>query len=75
MRVRNLSEICAKEAVQVYVKECAPLVWRPEKELQAFAKEEIPGGRQPRILHPLELPRLLALVGGARSLAGGRRRV
>ena len=42
--VRNLSEICAKEAVQVYVKECAPLVWRPEKELQAFAKEEIPAG-------------------------------
>ena len=42
--VRNLSEICAKEAVQVYVRECAPLVWRPEKELQAFAKEEIPAG-------------------------------
>ena len=36
--VENESARAGKEVVQVYVRECAPLVYRPDKELKAFAK-------------------------------------
>lgn len=36
--VENESAHAGKEVVQVYVRECAPLVYRPDKELKAFAK-------------------------------------
>lgn len=42
--IRNLSDRSAKETAQVYIRECAPLVWRPAKELKGFAKAEVPAG-------------------------------
>lgn len=39
--VENRSDIAGKEVSQVYIKECAPLVYRPEKELKVYAKTEI----------------------------------
>lgn len=36
--VENDSARAGKEVVEVYVRECAPLVYRPQKELKAFAK-------------------------------------
>ena len=42
--VENVSDRSGKECVQVYVRECAPLVYRPKKELKAFSKAEIGAG-------------------------------
>lgn len=42
--VENVSDRSGKECVQVYVRECAPLVYRPKKELKAFSKAEIKAG-------------------------------
>ena len=39
--VENRSDIAGKEVSQVYIKECAPLVYRPEKELKAYGKRKI----------------------------------
>ena len=39
--VENESARAGKEVAEVYVRECAPLVYRPEKELKAFAKAEV----------------------------------
>lgn len=42
--VRNLSDVDGKEISQVYVRPCAPKVYRPEKELKAFAKSAVAAG-------------------------------
>lgn len=42
--IKNVSRICGKEVSQVYVREVAPLVYRPYKELKAFDKREIAAG-------------------------------
>lgn len=43
--VENASARDGKETVQVYVRECAPLVYRPNKELKVFSKSEIGAGK------------------------------
>ena len=43
--IENISSRDGKEIVQVYVRECAPLVYRPKKELKAFSKSEIKAGQ------------------------------
>ena len=47
--VGNASERDGKEVSQVYVRECAPLVYRPKKELKAFAKTEVCAGGTERV--------------------------
>ena len=42
--VENVSARDGKEVVQAYVHECAPLVYRPKKELKAFSKSEVKAG-------------------------------
>ena len=46
--VENISSRDGKEVVQVYVRECAPLVYRPKKELKAFSKSEVKAGKTER---------------------------
>lgn len=46
--VENTSERSGAETVQVYVRECVPLVSRPDRELKDFAKAEIGAGKQKR---------------------------
>lgn len=43
--IENISSRDGKEIVQVYVRECAPLVYRPKKELKAFSKSEVKAGQ------------------------------
>ena len=52
--VENTSERDGKEAAQVYVRECAPFVYRPLKELKGFQKQEIGAGK--RKTYCVELP-------------------
>lgn len=54
-QIRNMSQRTGKEVSQLYVCECAPLVYRPKKELKAYAKTEIAGGECKTIAHRLEL--------------------
>ena len=42
--VCNTSERAGKEVVQVYVRACAPVVYRPARELKAFEKIFVKGG-------------------------------
>ena len=37
----------------MYVRECAPLVYRPKKELRAFAKTEVRAGAKAQVAHRL----------------------
>lgn len=47
--ITNISGTDGKEVSQVYVGECAPLVYRPKKELKAFSKDLIKAGETQRI--------------------------
>lgn len=42
--LRNLSERGGKEVSQIYVRHCAPKVYRPSKELKAFDKRDVAAG-------------------------------
>lgn len=42
--VCNTSDRAGKEVVEVYVRECAPVVYRPDRELKAFDKVFVEGG-------------------------------
>ncbi len=53
--VENTSARDGKEISEVYVRECAPLVYRPKKELKAFAKTAVPAGESRRVTHLLAL--------------------
>lgn len=44
--IENISERDGAEVAQVYVHECAPLVYRPEEELRDFVKPFIKGGER-----------------------------
>lgn len=46
--VENTSARDGAETAQVYVRECVPLVRRPDRELKEFAKAEIGAGRRKR---------------------------
>ena len=53
--VENVSEVDGKEISQVYVGECAPLVYRPKKELKGFSKDLVKAGTAVAVrmeLHP-----------------------
>ena len=52
--VENTSAAAGKETAQVYVRECAPFVYRPFKELKGFCKEEIGAGKRKK--YCVELP-------------------
>ena len=47
--VENTSEIDGKEISQVYVRECAPLVYRPYKELKGFSKDKVKAGKRVKV--------------------------
>ena len=49
--VQNTSNRDGKEVSQVYVRECAPLVYRPKKELKAFAKTFVRAGKSGTVTH------------------------
>ena len=51
--LENTSERDGKEVSQVYVRECAPLVYRPKKELKAFAKTKVCAGAKAQVAHRL----------------------
>ena len=52
--VENTSGAAGKEVAQVYVRECAPLVYRPLKELKGYAKAAIGAGGRKK--YCVELP-------------------
>lgn len=52
--VRNTSGRDGKEISQVYVRERAPLVYRPKKELKAFAKTFVCAGKSKTVTHFLD---------------------
>ena len=52
--VENTSAVAGKETAQVYVRECAPFVYRPFKELKGYRKEEIGAGKRKK--YCVELP-------------------
>lgn len=52
--IQNTSGWEGKEVSQVYVRECAPLVYRPKKELKAFAKTLICAGKSKTVTHFLD---------------------
>ena len=52
--VENTSRIDGKEIAEVYVRECAPLVYRPLKELKGYAKEAVGAGKRKKFC--VELP-------------------
>ncbi len=47
--ITNISGTDGKEVSQVYIGECAPLVYRPKKELKAFSKDLIKAGETKKI--------------------------
>ena len=53
--LKNTSARDGKEVSEVYVHECAPLVYRPEKELKAFAKTTVAAGKRVKVEHLLPL--------------------
>ena len=53
--LKNTSARDGKEVSEVYVHECAPLVYRPEKELKAFAKTFVAAGKRVKVEHLLPL--------------------
>ena len=52
--VENTSSVSGKEIAQVYVRECAPFVYRPFKELKGFGKKAIGAGKKEKFC--IELP-------------------
>ena len=52
--ISNVSERDGKEVSQIYVRECAPLVYRPARELKAFSKDEVKAGKQKSVKLTLE---------------------
>ena len=40
----NTSDRAGKEVVEVYVRECSPVVYRPDRELKSFDKVSVEGG-------------------------------
>ena len=42
--VCNTSDRAGKEVVEVYVRECSPVVYRPDRELKSFDKVSVEGG-------------------------------
>ena len=44
-KISNLGEVSGKEVSQLYVRACAPYVYRPYKELKGFSKDEIGAGK------------------------------
>lgn len=53
--IENVSGRDGKEVSQIYVRECAPLVYRPKKELKAFAKTLVRGGGSEKVTHTLDM--------------------
>ena len=53
--IQNTSEREGKEVSQVYVRERAPLVYRPKKELKAFAKTFVCAGKSKTVTHFLDM--------------------
>ena len=53
--LKNEGTVAGKEAVQVYVRPCAPMVYRPVKELKGFIKAEIGAGEKKEIGIALEM--------------------
>lgn len=51
--IKNVSQRTGKEVSQVYVRECTPLVYRPLKELRAFAKTQIAADEVVTVRHTL----------------------
>lgn len=47
--IENVSGVDGKEVSQVYVRECAPTVYRPFKELKGFAKTEVKAGKSEKV--------------------------
>ena len=52
--LENTSDVAGKETAQVYVRERAPFVYRPEKELKGYKKTELAAGESKRVC--VELP-------------------
>ena len=52
-KIENTSAQDGKEVSQVYVRECAPLVYRPKKELKAYAKTYVAAGCSAQETHTL----------------------
>ncbi len=53
--ITNLSNVNGKEISQIYVREAAPLVYRPYKELKEYDKSEIPAGKSVTVQKVLPL--------------------
>lgn len=53
--IQNTSDREGKEVSQVYVRERAPLVYRPKKELKAFAKTSVCAGKSKTVTHFLDM--------------------
>lgn len=53
--IQNTSEREGKEVSQVYVRERTPLVYRPKKELKAFAKTFVCAGKNKTVTHFLDM--------------------
>jgi len=49
LRVRNVGDRAGKEVVQLYVRERAPRLRRPDRELRAFAKVSLEPGEEDRV--------------------------
>lgn len=52
--IENISDMAGKEVSQVYVRPCAPHVYRPCKELKGFSKELVEAGERVRVTVELE---------------------
>lgn len=51
--LENKSERAGKEVVQIYVRECSPLVYRPDKELKAYRKIAVKAGEKTSVAFQL----------------------
>ena len=52
--VTNVGDRRGAEAAQLYVHDCAPLVYKAEQELKAFAKVTLQPGESARVVHTLQ---------------------
>ena len=75
LTVANTGDRAGAEVVQLYVRERAPRLRRPDKELRAFAKPELEPGEQREVDLPARAPRLRFLRHPRRRLADRQRRV